>query len=260
VRPPHAGRAAALLAGLIAALGAAAGVGPAAAEVIGMGTWELEVDGDIRPRTLPRSEVAPIRLRLGAEVRGLGGQPGPALRRMIFDLDRSVRLSARGLPHCRRRQLRDSRSRRAKRICGGALVGRGRVEGLIEPPDQRPLEVRGPVLAFNGPRRGGAPTIVFHIFARVPAPTVFVSGAKIGRAPGRRFGRRLRLDLPRLAGGGRITAASLRLRRRWRYRGESRSYLSASCRRGRLVALMRLRFRDAEDVKGGFARRCRLRS
>jgi hypothetical protein len=247
---------AALAAALVAAL-AGSGGEPAAGEGFEIVNPKLEIEGWIKPAVLPRRKPAPARLRFGIDLTQLATEPKPALRRMVVDLDRHVRIDARGLPRCRPSLLRGVRSGRAMRLCGGALVGRGRVQALFESEGEWPFAPEASLLAFNGPRRDGLETLVLHASTRTLAPTKFVAVTKVGRARGSRYGRRLRIDLPRFDGGARVTAAHLRLNRRWRDGRKGRSYVRASCRHRRLTGRMQLKFRDADDLTGGFTRSCR---
>src|SRR5690606_2350994 len=151
------------------------------------------------------------------------------------DFDRRGTLDVRGLARCKPNRLKNTKTKRARKLCRAALVGSGRASAIIDFPDQEPFKASGPLLAFNGPKRGKRHTIVFHVFAHVPVPTTFVVPAPITNAPGKQWGKRVTIKVPPIAGGnGVLTDAVIKVGRRWRHRGKRRSYLLAKCPTGTL--------------------------
>ena len=138
-------------------------------------------------------------------------------------------LDRRGLAACPAGRLRASSTADALAACRPALVGEGRVGGVLVLPEQEPSEFGGRVVAFNGRMPDGSPAILAHLFAPRPAPIAFVLAFRIERGHGT-FGTRLVATVPgQTRRTAHITAFSLRLHRVFDVGGERRSYLSAGC-------------------------------
>jgi hypothetical protein len=85
------------------------------------------------------------------------------------------------------------------------------------------------MLAFNS-RRGGRRSILLHIHASSPVEATVVLVFKISHLRTGKFGTVLSTRIPRIASDlGYVTDLSLSFARRYHYRGERRSFLSARC-------------------------------
>lgn len=248
-----AGLAASLIAASLVAAGAAAE--PALVEVENL---VLRADGGFQPRTLPRRQFAPTEFRAWASVRTKDGTAPPPLRQVVVEFDRDGRLDVGGLPRCDPALIAEAGPKRARRLCAAARVGSGRIRarvglgGLLLPASV-------PLSLFNGPRRGGNPTVVVH--ARIPAP--FARGyaivAPIQRRPGA-FRYRVVLDLPAAdAGLGAITYIGVDVGRRFSADGKRRSYTSARCGSGVLRTHGRFSFADGTVIDGAVEKACTQR-
>jgi hypothetical protein len=217
---------AALLGALIAA---AILVGAAGGETVRQGILQVSFGGSVAPQALPRNEATPISVAIRGRVRALAGGPPPSLRRIAIEVNRLGVLDRSGLPSCPLGQLRASSTEAALAACRDALVGEGRVSGVIVLPEQAPAEFSGRVVAFNGRLPDGRPGVLAHLYTSRPAPLTFVLAFSLGRAHGT-FGTRLVATVPaqtrRIA---HITSFALRLHRTYEVDGERRSYLSADC-------------------------------
>jgi hypothetical protein len=248
---------------LVAAL--AAGSALATGEIIRVGNLIVRIDGGFKPKKLHKRKWTPIELRAEGHLRSDGADPHadlPIVDRLVIDFDRNGTLDTRGLPNCPIKKLRNTKTKRAKRVCKKALVAKGQTKGWIDFGSGTPFEAKGPLLAFNGKYRGKR-AIIFHVFAHVPLPTTFLAPGIITNAPGKRWGKRVRIDIPPIAGGnGTLIDAVVRVKRRWRHKGKRRSYLVARCPSGRLSAKGWGWLRDRETgettrVSGSVTRRCR---
>ena len=138
-------------------------------------------------------------------------------------------LDRRGLPACPAGRLRASSTDAALTACGQALVGEGRVGGVLVLPEQEPTDFDGRVVAFNGRMPDGSPAILAHLYTSRPAPLAFVLAFRVEHRQGT-FGTRLVATVPaRTRRTAHITSFSLRLHRSFRAGDERRSYLSAGC-------------------------------
>ncbi|HEX4306634.1 MAG TPA: hypothetical protein VHZ54_11385 [Solirubrobacterales bacterium] len=215
---------------LLAALCAAALLVPVAGgETVRQGSLQVTFGGSVAPGLLPRTGATPISVGIRGHVRALAGGPPPSLQRIAIEVNRLGLLERRGLPACPLRRLRASTTEAALEECRDAMVGEGRVGGVLVLPEQEPASFGGRVVAFNGILPGGRPGILAHLYTSRPAPLTFVLAFAIGRAHGT-FGTRLVATVPaKTRNTAHITSFSLRLHRTYVVDGEPRSYLSAGC-------------------------------
>jgi hypothetical protein len=204
-------------------------VGAAGGETVRQGPLQVSFGGSVAPQLLPRAGTTPIAVTIRGDVRTLAAGPPPSLRRIAIEVNRLGVLERRGLPACPLGRLRASSTETALEQCRGALVGEGRVGGVLVLPEQAPTSFGGRVVAFNGTLPDGRPGILAHLYTTRPAPLTFVLAFAIGRAHGT-FGTRLVATVPaKTRRTAHITSFSLRLHRVYTAEGERRSYLSASC-------------------------------
>jgi len=201
----------------------------AGAETVRQGSLQVSFGGSVAPQLLPRTGATSISVGIKGRVRNLAPGPPPSLRRIAIEVNRLGVLERRGLPTCPLIRLRASSTDTALASCHAALVGEGRVSGLLVLPEQEPAPFGGRVVAFNGTLPDGRPGILAHLYTSRPAPLTFVLAFSIGRAHGA-FGTRLVATVPAATREtAHITSFSLRLHRVYEVDGERRSYLSAGC-------------------------------
>jgi hypothetical protein len=202
--------------------------GIANAELVERGNLFVKFAGGIAPTALPRTEQAPIGVRVDGTVRVLSGERPPALRHISIAINRGGVLDTRGLPTCRRSQIEPATSQQALESCGPALVGEGRYVGALALPEQDRFPLQGRVLAFNAVVDGQR-AILAHVYGGEPVPNSRIIVFHIHQSQGT-FGTTLSAALPaRLNRSGYLKKISLNLRRSFVYRGVRHSYLSAAC-------------------------------
>jgi hypothetical protein len=239
------------VAALTLAGGSAAGDG-ALVEVDGL---VLRADGGFQPQTLPRRSYVPIDFEGHIDISAkAGGRPSP-LREAVIDFDRDGRLSVAGLPTCAPESVAGAGSEEARRICRGAIVGEGHVGVLVALPSGL-VRATAALTLFNGPRLEGNPTVILHARFTVPATQTYAIVVPIERHRGR-FRYRARLELPPLAGGlGALTHIDVRVGRRYRSGGRSRSYVSARCSDNILQTHGYFSFEDGTVISGQVEKYC----
>jgi hypothetical protein len=208
----------------------ALGSGAAWAVSNGEGDLVLSFEGGIRPKALPRDSPAPVAVWVSGTVRSASGDLDriPQVARIEVAINRQGRLDDRGLPVCRPRQIRKAREAKAKRACGEALVGRGRVTVLVKLENQPPALVQARLLAFNGPRRHGRKLILAQAYARKP-PASFIFSFSVQRRPGI-FGTVLSATVsPSVRAWAYLTRFQMTLGRRYVAAGRRHSFVSAAC-------------------------------
>ena len=196
----------------------------------GDGVLLVTFDSTLRPRTLPRSQPAPVAVRVSGDVRNVRGDAAslPQLRRISVAINRQGTLFDRGLPSCKPRDVRTATSAGALAECGPALVGDGHVSLLVRIPEQPPFLVDADLLAFHGPRQNGRRQIVVQAYAPDP-PGSFIFTFEVSRRAGT-FGTVLTTTLPeKTRKWAYLTHFDVELHRLYSYGGQRRSYVSAAC-------------------------------
>ena len=199
----------------------------ASAEQTQRGNLISALNGELRPLTLPRDHSAPVAVHLEGRLRTADGSLLPRVTRLELGLPGQGVLSTKGLPVCPARRLRDTRTREALSACRRALVGSGRLDALVALPNQAPIDVRAPLLAFNA-RSGRHRAVLLHAGAANP-PSSSVLRLLVKPGSGR-FGTALVGEVsPALGPWPHLERFEITLFRRFGYRGNRRSYISASC-------------------------------
>lgn len=247
----------------LGALGVLLLAGAATAAVVRQGNLRITVLAQVEPHKLPRTGTAPIAVFVSGHVAAPDGTVPPQLRRMSVKVNRHGLLEDTGLPICRFAQIRTATSGEALDECADALVGSGRFWATVVFPTQRPYPTRGRLLIFNG-REGGRPVLFAHIFTTDPFVTSFVVTFAIRHLKRGTYGTELLASLPKALGDwGFVDRIKLTLRRKYRYRGEQRSYFNAGCPapRGTHAAVFplaraRFDFAAAEEVSLTVTKSC----
>ncbi len=205
----------------------------AAKEVVRSGNLELTDNGGISPYKLPAHGGAAATARLEAEIGTLDGAQPPALKTIDLEVSNTIGVDAVGLPVCKMNQVLATSSQSAKRACGDALIGSGSAEVEVTFPEQAPFSSTGPLLLFNGGVQGRSTKVLLHAYVDVPAPTAIVVPADITRIHNGAYGLEITATIPKIAGGaGSVTKFQLNVGRKFTYRGQSRSFLTATCPTG----------------------------
>lgn len=211
---------------LLLVTGACAAV--AAAEVVREGNVQVSFHANFSPQSLPRDRPAPISVEVDGQISSTDGSQPPPLQKLRLELTSYGQIDTRGLPACRASSLQSTSSEAALARCKPAQVGSGKFQADLQ-FSGRPILVDGRALVFNG-IVGGRPGMFIHIFISRPVTVTLVIPLKISHGGSGRFGTVLTTRVPKLAGGfGSITELQLRIARKYSYRGERHSYLSAAC-------------------------------
>jgi len=202
-------------------------------EVVQAGNLYLADNGGISPAKLPRHGSAPITARLIGEIGTVDGSHPPALQSLDVKIDKTIGIDAVGLPSCKAERVEARDTAAAKSACPSAIVGSGKAEVEVSFPEQAPFSATGPVVLFNGGVHGGTTLVLVHAYVAVPAPTAIVTRATVTRIHHGRFGLEIEARIPRIAGGsGSVTGFALKVGRRFTYKGQEKSLLTASCPTG----------------------------
>jgi hypothetical protein len=253
--------------GLVAFVAALSLVGAsfASAELAQEGDIRISFHGSIAPEKLPRNDMAPVGVQMGAKIKTISGEKPPRLSRITLDINSHGVIDAKGLPTCPFSKLRNASAASARKVCGDAEVGHGNVTTRIEFPGQGPFSANGPLLAFNAKEKGKQ-AIFAYVDSSGKFSTTFVIKFIVKKTKGT-YGTSLVAEVPSIASGsGYISAFDLSLKRRYSLRGEKHSYMSASCplpdgvnRASFPLVRSTYGFEDGTDVISVLNRECRVR-
>jgi hypothetical protein len=186
------------------------------------------LNGGISPLALPRSRTAPVTVSLEGKIATTDGTPLPQVKQVKIELAGPGLIQTVGLPLCPQARLEHADDRQAMNRCGPALVGRGSLGAEVAIPHQTPFGIHARLLAFNGRTAAGRKAIWVHAYASNPPLSLVLPF--VVHPGGRSFPTALIAAVPGSVGPlPRLAVFRLHLHRRFRYRGQVRSYISASC-------------------------------
>ncbi len=192
------------------------------------GNLIVALNGGVDPLKLPRQRPAPVAVRLEGKIGTADGSPLPQVKQVKLELAGPGLLFTRGLAVCPQPRLHNANNRQALTRCGPALVGRGSLGAEVVIPHQTPFAIRANLLAFNGRTAAGRPAIWVHAFSSDP-PISLVLPFVI-HPGGKGFATVLVARVPHSVGPlPRLAVFRLNLFRRFSYRGQRHSYISATC-------------------------------
>jgi hypothetical protein len=247
------------LLGIGALIGCVLLAGGANAALVRTGNLVLTADGSFTPRQLPRRAFVPIDFKGYASLKAVDGSVPTALQQLVLDFDRDGKLTTAGLPTCQPSQLGEATPEEARSRCSAAIVGKGRVNGLIARDGGAPIPASSAMTLFNGPAQNGHPTVILHARMTVPAVQSFVITIPIERRGGP-YRYRATVDVPPIAGGhGALTHVGVTIGKRYRFRGAERSYTAARCSDGILHTHGRFTFVDGLIIDGSVEKACTVR-
>lgn len=236
-------RSAAALAVIAAAILAGAATAIAASTTIPIFRPPFAFGVVISPKAMPKRDYVPATVHLYGKVETTEGTHPSALRELVLDVDKDVRLDVEGYPICGGGG-RDSRNPgEAPRICRAAIVGTGSVHTEFAFPGLEPLTASSPVTIFNGGVKEGETRLLVHTFVTVPVPQAIVTTVRVRK---RGSGLHSVAQVPVIAGGaGSLLDFKLELGRRFVHKGEERSVVTARCPDGRFeVSASKTLFRN----------------
>jgi hypothetical protein len=230
-------------------------LGSASAQTVKLGNLEIEIEGGVTPSALSRTTPQPITLNLEGKMATVDRSHVPAVKELFLEFDKNGHLNTKGLASCTVGKLQSTLTAQARRACGSALIGSGRVTAEIAFAEQAPLKAAGPLLIFNG-SAGAKQRLIFHVFANVPAPTTVVTTAEIGKGKGI-YGTSARIKIPTITSGqGSLTSFKAKIFKTFSAKGKKQSVLTATCKSGSLHARGDFLFVDGSKLSGKVTRSC----
>jgi hypothetical protein len=220
----------------------------------------IEAEGGFAPKALPKSENAPITLHGGGKISTTSGALPPILKTLDFEFDRHGSVITTGLEVCTMAKLAATTTAQARRNCPGAIVGTGEGTAVVKFPEQAPIPASSPITLFNGPKKGGDPTVLAHAHLNVPAPTTYIVPVVIETIHDGVYGYRTKATIPKIAGGAGVPiSGSLKIGKKWTFKGKEYSYINARCETGHLQARGEFGFDDGTLLSATFLKPCTVR-
>lgn len=148
--------------------------------------------------------------------------------RVRISIDDDIKLDTKGLAQCTKAKLENTTTEEAKAKCGKALVGAGKATAFIGGNPDAPVAVEG--TEFNGPPKGGKPTLLVH--ARTPSLgfTTILEG--VYKPASGDFGYVLDVSVPPLPFGTAISSFQAKVQKSYSAGGKKHNYISARCHDG----------------------------
>ncbi|MDX6609311.1 MAG: hypothetical protein QOF85_1236 [Solirubrobacterales bacterium] len=225
--------------------------------VVTLGNLRITGNGTFSPTTLPKNKLAPITLNVSGKVETLDHTHPPALKELVVEADKNGAINAKGLPVCTSGKLQAQTTEKARAACPSAIVGEGQAAVEVEFPEQKPFIAKSDILAFNGGVKGGKTTIFVHAYLTAPVSAAVVTTVKVSKVHNGRYGLKSVATVPKIAGGyGSPVSFSLRIARKFTYKGKQQSYLLAKCPDGHLLAKGTGVFSDNSRLTGSLVRAC----
>jgi hypothetical protein len=229
-----------------------------------MPTLIPNLGGSVSPQRLPANEYVPAAWRIFGKVATSDGTHPSALREVHLDIDKDVRINARGYPICRPREIDEQNTRTAAKACAGALIGRGKASVELALPESAPMRRSSRLLVFNGGERDGAAKLLIHAFVTAPTPSAILTVVEVTREG---TGLRTISKIPVIAEGeGSLLDFEVKIGKVYAYNYKRYGYFEAKCPDGVFKAsVRRLHFKNevrapgvaAQTVlKGGLAIPC----
>jgi hypothetical protein len=220
-----------------------------------------EFDLVIAPKALSKTKPTPISVKFIGDAGSTNRSTPIPSTKEIFDFDKSVAVYAKGLPVCKLSQIQNTTTEEAQKACGPAKIGSGNATAELPLGGDEVVPAPGKVLIFNGPTKGGMPTVLLHSYATVPAPQTLILTGTYSHYNKQGYGLRLTIPIPPLAGGvASMTKSLTKFDRKWTYKGQKRSYFTALCKSGKLKSRASYTYQDGQKSEIPVTHSCTPRS
>jgi hypothetical protein len=233
-----------------------AGIAMAAKDtVVRAGNLEVTIDGSsgVTPKALSKTKYTPIAFTAAGSVRTLDGTQPPPIKEVLLDT-KNAAVDVKGYPTCTSGELQARDTKAVEKACGDAIIGTGTTTIAVSFPEQAPIPGKSPLLVFNGGTSGGTTTFYIHAYLTQPITTAVVTTVKIKKAG---TGLKTVTTIPKIANGaGSVKDFSLKIDKKFTYKGQKHSVLSAKCVGGKIQAHVTAKFYDNSQLQADVLRTC----
>ncbi|MGH2976703.1 MAG: hypothetical protein ACRDLL_17840 [Solirubrobacterales bacterium] len=231
--------------------------GAGSTEKVVVGNLEFSAGGGFSPKTLSKTTLTPIAFTAEGKISTLNGEHPPALKEVLVEADKNTAVDVKGFPVCRSGQLQSQDTAHAEAICKSAIIGKGETGVEIAFAESKVVPVKSKLLVFNGGVKGATTTFFIHAYITVPVPAAIVTTVKIKKIHHGRYGMLAVATIPKIAGGsGSVKSFSLKIDKKFTYKGKKVSVLSAKCPDGKLQAHATAIFADGTSASAEVIRTC----
>jgi hypothetical protein len=233
-----------------------AGIAMAAKDtVVQSGNLVVTIDGSsgVTPKALSKSKYTPIAFTAAGSVRTTDNTQPPPLKEVLLDAKNSA-VNVKGYPACTSGKLQARDTKAVEAACKSAIIGKGTTTVSVKFPEQNPIPAKSPLLVFNGGEKGGVTTFYIHAYLTQPITTAIVTTVKIKKSGS---GLKSVTTVPKIANGaGSVTDFSLKIDKKFTYKGKKVSILSAKCIGGKIQAHVTAKFYDNSQLSADVLRVC----
>ncbi len=233
-----------------------AGIAMAAKDtVVRAGNLEVTIDGSsgVTPKALSKTKYTPVAFTAAGSVRTLDGTQPPPIKEVLLDAQNSA-VDVKGYPTCTSGALQARDTAAVKKACPDSIIGTGVGKFVVGFPEQPKIPATSPLLVFNGGTSGGTTTFYIHAYLTQPIVTAVVTTVKIKKSG---TGLKTVSSIPKIANGaGSVTDFSLKIDKKFTYKGQKHSVLSAKCVGGKLQAHVTAKFYDGSQLQADVLRTC----
>jgi hypothetical protein len=233
-----------------------AGVAMAAKDtVVRAGNLVVTIDGSsgVTPSALSKSKYTPVAFTAAGNVRTTDGTQPPPIKEVLLDAKNSA-VDVKGYPTCTSGALQARDTAAVKKACPDSIIGTGTTKVSVAFPEQAPIPATSPLLVFNGGVKGGVTTFYIHAYLTQPITTAIVTTVKIKKSGS---GLKSVTTIPKIANGaGSVTDFSLKIDKKFTYKGQKHSVLSAKCIGGKIQAHVIAKFYDNSQLAADVLRTC----
>lgn len=233
-----------------------AGIAVAAKDtVVRAGNLVVTIDGSsgLTPKALSKSKFTPVAFTAAGSVRAADGSQPPPIKEVLIDAPNTA-VNVKGYPTCTSGALQARDTAAVKKACPDSIIGSGSTTVSVAFPEQTPVPAKSPLLVFNGGEKGGVTTLYIHAYLTQPIITAVVTTVKIKKSGS---GIKTVTSVPKIANGsGSVTDFSLKIDKKFTYKGKKVSVLSAKCVGGKIQAQVTAKFYDNSQLSAEILRTC----
>jgi hypothetical protein len=219
-------------------------------------TQSIEVK--MSPKALSKTKPTPVTLDVTTKTStttAANGVPVPAIRAVV-DFPKGTSIFTKGIPTCDPSKLQNASTELALEACASAKIGSGTGVVLLV-VGEKVFTEPAVVTAFNGVPQGGKPVVLLHTFGSAPVQTTQVLTGAVSSYNKEGYGPRLDVTVPLFANGaGALTDFHVTINKKYRYKGQLRSFASATCQPKTLKSRGAFTFRDGETLTATSTQRC----